>query len=127
MQKNYLGLLLPVYLDCDPCFVQYEALVRMETFNADSRYRDKLCFHPASYFSPSFRTILRGVGQEWFAPAHFNNHGNNAMNKMKLWKMFKGSTVRVIRQIIVKYQKDFEICGYEETLDELRKIAKVLE
>ena len=66
-ENNYLGLLLPVCLDCDPCSVQYEALVRMETFNADSRYRDKLCFHPASYFSPSFRTILRGVGQEWFA------------------------------------------------------------
>ena len=76
---------------------------------------------------PHCRTILREVGQEWVAPAHFNNHGNNAMNKMKLWKMFKGSTVRVIRQIIVKYQKDFEICGYEETLEGLRKIAKVLE
>ena len=37
-QKNYLGLLLPVYLGCDPCSVQYDAVIRMETFNADSRY-----------------------------------------------------------------------------------------
>ena len=50
-----------------------------------------------------------------------------AINKMKLWKMFKGSTTKVIRQLIVKYQKDFEICGYEETLEGLRKIAKLLE
>ena len=51
-QKNYLGLLLPVYLGCDPCSVRYDAVVRMETFIADSRYRDHLCFHPASYYSP---------------------------------------------------------------------------
>ena len=66
------------------------------------------------------------MGQEWIAPAHFNSHGNNVMNKMKLWKMFRGSTAKVIKKLIVKYQKDFEICGYEETLDGLRNIAKVL-
>ena len=54
-----------------------------------------------TYLTSCFRTILREVGQEWVAPAHFNNHGNNAINKMKLWKMFKGSTTRVIRQLIV--------------------------
>ena len=80
-------------------------------------------FHPTS----CFRTILREVGQGWVAPAHFNNHGNNSINKMKLWKILKGSTARVIRQLIVKYRKDFEICGYEETLEELRKIATLLE
>ena len=80
-----------------------------------------------THLTSCFRTILREVGQEWVAPAHFNNHGNNAINKMKLWKMFKGSTTKVIRQLIVKYQKDFEICGYEETLEGLRKIAKLLE
>ena len=56
-----------------------------------------------------------------------NWNSKQTIQMMQLWKMFKGSTVRVIRQIIVKYQKDFEICGYEETLDGLRKIAKVLE
>ena len=36
--KNYLGLLLPVYLGCDPCSIKYDAVVKMETFDADSRY-----------------------------------------------------------------------------------------
>ena len=48
------------------------------------------------------------------------------MNKMKLWKMFKGSTAKVIKKIITKYQKDFEMCGYEETLDGLRNILNLL-
>ena len=72
------------------------------------------------------RKILNKVGQKSVSPAHLNTHGNNAMNKMKLWKMFKGSTSKVIRRIISKFQKDFEICGYEETLSSLRKIASDL-
>ena len=42
-QKNYLGLLLPLYLGCDPCKLNYDAVIRMETFNADTRYRYSAC------------------------------------------------------------------------------------
>ena len=81
-QKKYLGLLLPVYLGCDPCSVQYDAVIRMETFTFT--------------ISSCFRTILREVGQEWVAPAHCNSHGNNAVEN--------GFNFKSHRQIIVKYQ-----------------------
>ena len=81
-QKNYLGLLLPVYLGCDPCSIQYDAVVKMETFNADSRYLRGPTFD--LFILLCSRTILREIGQEWVAPAHFNNHGNNEMNMMQL-------------------------------------------
>ena len=34
-QENYLGLLLPLYRRCDPCHVQYDAVIKMETFQQD--------------------------------------------------------------------------------------------
>ena len=62
-QKNYLGLLLPVYLGCDPCNMQYDAVVRMETFNADSRFRQAgLSPSNFSIFQDYFERSWPGVG-----------------------------------------------------------------
>ena len=29
---NYLGLLNPNYIQCDPCMVNYDAVIKMETY-----------------------------------------------------------------------------------------------
>ena len=36
--ENYLGLLLPLNRKCVPCDVQYDAVIKMETFQHDIRF-----------------------------------------------------------------------------------------
>ena len=35
-EENYLGLLNPNYMQCAPCSIQYDAVIKMENFNQDS-------------------------------------------------------------------------------------------
>ena len=55
-------------------------------------------------------------------PAHMNSHGNNSLNKQKIYEMFSNSTISDIRKIVEKYEKDLEICGYDWTLKMLHEI-----
>ena len=71
------------------------------------------------------RKILSGVGLDWLKPAHKNNHGSQSLTKQKIWKILKHSTVSEIQKIIKKYEKDFELCGYDWTLETLQKIIEI--
>ena len=37
-RPNYLGLLNPFHVGCDPCTYHYDAVVKMESFTPDARY-----------------------------------------------------------------------------------------
>ena len=37
-EDNYLGLTRPLYLTCNLCKNQYDAVIMMETYTEDSRY-----------------------------------------------------------------------------------------
>jgi len=106
-EYNYLGLLNPNHRQCNPCNIKYDAVIKMEDFDKDSR------------------KILSGVGLGWLQPAHKNNHGSQSLTKQKIWKIFRYSTVSDIQKIIKKYEKDFELCGYDWTLDTLQEIIQI--
>ena len=38
-RPNYLGLLNPFHVGCDPCTYHYDAVVKMESFTQDARYQ----------------------------------------------------------------------------------------
>ena len=71
------------------------------------------------------RKILSGVGLGWLQPAHKNSHGNQSLTKKKIWRIFKRSSITEIQKIIKKYQKDFELCGYDWTLETLQEIIEI--
>ena len=35
-QNNYLGLLNPNHMQCDPCTINYDAVIKMESYDQDS-------------------------------------------------------------------------------------------
>ena len=37
-EPNYLGLLLPLHRKCLPCQLQYDAVIKMESFQEDFRF-----------------------------------------------------------------------------------------
>lgn len=106
-KTSYLGLLQPLYDQCKPCSLNYKAIVHMETFDQDSGF------------------LLRQSNFGWLAPAHFNSHGNNSLGKEQLAKLFRKTSAEDIRLIIRRYEKDFDICGYHETLNDLRTLLKI--
>merc|ERR1719483_1526722 len=61
-QESYLGLLEPNYSHCDPCYVKYDAVIKMENFDADSQ------------------KILSIAGIQWLKSSHENSHGDHSLN-----------------------------------------------
>ena len=68
------------------------------------------------------RAILEGRGLGWVAPTHKNNHGSSSSNSQKVGYLFENTTKGEIKAIAEKYRLDFELCGYEDTLDEMLSI-----
>jgi len=72
-----------------------------------------------------FRFLLRQSNFGWLALAHFNSHGNNSLSKEQLAKLFRKLSADDIKLIITKYEKDFDICGYQETLKDLKILLEI--
>ena len=77
---------------------------------------------------------MRRAGFPLRAPPHLNNHGSSSLEGNKVSSLFRSNipTYHIflrqvgpndIQQLILKFGKDFEICGYETTLSELREVA----
>ena len=46
----------------------------------------------------------------------------NSLRRVDIEKVFKKSNASDIEGIITKYEMDFLMCGYEETLQDLKKL-----
>lgn len=103
-RPNYLGLLNPFNVGCDPCTYHYDAVVKMETFQEDVRF------------------ILSKSDLSWLAPSHKNIHGSNSLSSLNLTNLFSNTSSFTISKIISKYEKDFQLCGYEDTLHQLQNL-----
>merc|ERR1711892_211765 len=105
-EDNYLGLTRPLYLTCNLCKNQYDAIIMMETYTEDSR------------------KLLTECGLGWVVPSHTNDHGTASLSDHNLERMFNQVPARFIRGLVDRYFLDFKFCGYEETLHTLQMIAK---
>ena len=72
-------------------------------------------------FSEDVRHILQTAGAGWIAPAHANNRGSHKTYDME--DIFMNSSSEDVMGIVERYHMDFRICGYEETMETLRRIS----
>jgi len=107
-EENYLGLLRPLHRGCDPCTYHYDVPVMMETFDRD------------------IRAVLESSSLGHLAPSHYNIHGNNTLtNKvLDIDRLFGGVDPQVVVNITHRYQKDFLLCGYHDSLASLQKLTR---
>ena len=91
------------YEECNPCAYHYDAVIKMETFSED------------------VTLLLESVGAGWIAPAHANNRGSHKTYDME--DIFMNSSSEDVMGIVERYHMDFRICGYEETMETLRRIS----
>ena len=69
-----------------------------------------------------FRFILSKSDLSWLAPSHKNIHGSNSLSSLNLTNLFSNTSSITISKIISKYEKDFQLCGYEDTLHQLQNL-----
>ena len=74
-----------------------------------------------------FRLILETAGLGWVAPSHQNDRGSHATKVTDIPRIFGQSSSKVIRGIIERYNMDFRICGYEQSLQQLISMADLAE
>ena len=60
----------------------------------------------------------------WVAPGHQNDRGTHASKEKDLARLFGKSSKEVIAGLIDRYYMDFKICGYEDTLQQLKLLAE---
>ena len=104
------GLTRPLWKTCDPCHNHWDAVIKMETFTRDSK------------------AILRASGSK-LEVTHENGHGTHGakgVSKKQVWDLFRKSRKDVVRKFVDMYRLDFLICGYDDTLEELRKVIEYL-
>ena len=75
-------------------------------------------------FHTMFRFLLTSSGLGWLAPSHKNVHGSNSLASQNITNLFSNSSSSTIEKIISRYEKDFRLCGYEDTMQELQVLAK---
>ena len=46
------------------------------------------------------------------------------MKRKKIFQMFKQTSKNDIKEILKKFKKDFELCGYTSTLELLEKLTQ---
>jgi len=105
-EDNYLGLTRPLYLTCNLCKNQYDAIIMMETYTEDSR------------------KLLTECGLGWVVPSHTNDHGAASIQDHNLHRMFSNLPARIISSLVDKYFLDFKFCGYDETLQSLQDLIE---
>ena len=103
------GLTKPLWNKCDPCHHHWDAVVKMETFNSDSK------------------AILRASGSK-VALSHLNNLGSaggeaGVTNQM-VWRLFGNASKAALTGIVEAYWRDFLMCGYDDTLETLKEVQQ---
>ena len=73
----YDGLAASLLDKCSPCHYHYDAVIYMETFEKDSRWRNINCLQ--ILLSNISSKLLNNVGLGWASPTHRNNHGSHEM------------------------------------------------
>ena len=68
------------------------------------------------------RLILETAGLDWVAPSHQNDRGSHVTRQINIKQIFTNISRTVISGLIERYYMDFKICGYEETLQELKDL-----
>ena len=76
------------------------------------------------YYYSLFRFLLTSSGLSWLAPSHKNVHGSNSLASQNITNLFSNSSSSTIMKIVSRYEKDFQLCGYEDTMQELQVLAK---
>ena len=105
------GMMTPLWRLCDLCHNHWDAVIHMETFHSDSR------------------AILKASGLGHISLAHMNNHGTKGakgVSKAMVRALFRNASREVIEYVLSVYRNDFLLCGYTETLNELKKIKRNL-
>ena len=72
-----------------------------------------------------FRLILdaAGVGH-LIEDSHLNDRGSNQINMSQLSSMFENTESQVIEAIITRFYPDFRICGYDDTMKQLKLLIE---
>ena len=65
-----------------------------------------------------FRWILEqvGVGDKVYL-SHSNNHGSQTVTREMVRTLFRGIPDLAVKNLVRSLRPDFEICGYQETLE----------
>ena len=95
----------------------------METFSEDSRFS---IFRQIKYMKENVcRYILRQRGRDkQVHVSHSNNHGSQTVKKEEVMKLFKGIPTEVIDNLVRRLRPDFELCGYNKTLQWIMELNK---
>ena len=110
-----LSLTRPLYLTCDILNARYTKLVKMETFDHDIRYY----IWPTHRLSvTSLSKILSFRGYGWVPISNLNSHRHQS--PLNVTNIFKDVPKSLLSSIIEKFTIDFEVCGYQETLKEMK-------
>ena len=74
---------------------------------------------------PVFRIILETaeVGH-WVEDSHLNSNGAASIETSQVQELFNNSDPSVINQLVRRYYPDFKICGYDDTLSDLRNFLR---
>ena len=104
------GLFNPMRWTCNPCHNHWDAIIKMETFNRDSKI------------------ILRASGAN-VSLGHANRHGSGKqeVTRRQVWQLFGNLSRSLVVGVREDYGRDFRICGYGDTLKELDKVIKSLD
>ena len=71
------------------------------------------------------RYILRQRGRDkQVHVSHSNNHGSQTVKKEEVMKLFKGIPTEVIDNLVRRLRPDFELCGYNKTLQWIMELNK---
>ena len=72
------------------------------------------------------RFVLRQSGLGWVELPHQNQHGTNRLggNKSELQKLFSNTSHDTLATILARYSRDFQLCGYHQTLQTLTQLLQ---
>lgn len=74
-------------------------------------------------FSEDVSHILETAGAGWIAPAPVNSRGSH--KKYNMEKILVNSSSKDFRGIVERFNIDFRLFGYEDTLETLRDISEM--
>ena len=71
------------------------------------------------------RTILEAAGVgDWVQTSHLNSRGAHKISAEDVVTLFRSSSAAVLSSIIDRFYPDFTVCGYHDTLAELKKLLR---
>ena len=93
---------------CDPCHNDWDGIVKMETFDRDAG------------------AILKAATGGEIKLKHLNDHSKASggeFDKSFLIQLFANTSKETLGGILDAYSRDFLMCGYEQTLYEMKEIV----